>query len=199
MFFYFPLGEDDEMSNQIRALQLGFELPRNFLNPDKYRPERIPDDDFAQVPEVVTAALFNVLDVNVPIDALNPFVYLRNGRLPEFIVAYFMQFVSRRIKSNMSRFFSAMHLIEMYREYVIVPPTHFMAALDTAAANPDANPDPKPEVQTAAKPDNQPDGKTADKPDTQPSRQPVDKSDSIQDSKDEEDKVTAPSTSKGPN
>lgn len=113
-------------------MQLSFELPRNFINPDKYRPDQSPDDLFAAVPDVITRSIFGVMDVNVPIDALNPFVYVRNGLLPEFVVVFFMNMVAKRIKSNMSRFFTAMHLIEMYREYVIIPPHHFMA-VDSAA------------------------------------------------------------------
>ena len=124
------------MSDEIRAMSLGFELPRNFLNPDRYLPEPLSEEFVAGIPDVVSTAVFVAMDANVPIDAFNPFIYLRNGRLPEYVVAYFMTLVSRRVKSNMSRFFTAMHLIEMYREYIIVPPTHFLAALDTAAVQP---------------------------------------------------------------
>lgn len=138
--------EEDDQATEIKGFKLPFEVPKNFLNPDKYQPDQTPEEEFAQVPDVVARAVFDALDVNVPIDALNPFVYLRNGRLPEFVVVYFMKLVSRRVKSNMSRFYSAMHLIEMFREYVIVPPTHFMA-IDTVAATvvPDVatNPDTK--------------------------------------------------------
>lgn len=126
--------EEDDETQAIRALTLGFELPKNFLNPEKYRPDHSPDDQFAGVPDVITNTLFRAMDANVPIDAFNPFIYVRNGILPEFVVAYFMQMVGRRVKSTMSRFFQAMHLIEMYREYVILPPHHFMAGVDTAAA-----------------------------------------------------------------
>lgn len=126
------LGEEDEDTKAIRALRLSFEVPRNFMNPDKFRPEQSFDDQFATVPDLITTSVFEAMDVNVPIDPLNPFIYLRSQRLPEFVVVYFMELVPRRVKSNMSRFFTAMHLIEMYREYVIIPPHHFMA-VDTAA------------------------------------------------------------------
>ena len=120
-------------ATQIRSMELGFELPKNFLNPDKYRPTASFDEAFASVPDVVGSAIFDAMDADVPIDAFNPFIYLRHGRLPEFVAAYFMQLVSARVKSNMSRFFTAMHLIEMYREYIIIPPSHFMAQVDSVA------------------------------------------------------------------
>ena len=134
-FFFVSLGQDDdgEEARALRALQLEFEVPRNFLNPDKYRPDHVPEDDFGEVPDVITRSIFDVMDANVPIDALNPFIYLRSGRLPEFVVVFFMNMVAKRVKSKMSRFFHAMHLIEMYREYIIVPPHHFLASVDTAA------------------------------------------------------------------
>ena len=112
LFICFIGEEDDLEAAEIRSLQLGFEIPRNFLNPDKYRPASIPDEAFAAVPDVITTAIFNVMDAQVPIDAFTPFLYLRNGRLEEFVVAYFMKLVSARVKSNMSRFFTAMHLIK---------------------------------------------------------------------------------------
>ena len=117
---FLSLGQDDdgEEARALRALQLEFEVPRNFLNPDKYRPDHVPEDDFGEVPDVITRSIFDVMDANVPIDALNPFIYLRSGRLPEFVVVFFMNMVAKRVKSKMSRFFHAMHLIEMYREYI---------------------------------------------------------------------------------
>jgi len=137
LFICFIGEEDDVEAAEIRSLQLGFEIPKNFLNPDKYRPASIPDEAFAAVPDLITTAIFNVMDAQVPIDAFTPFLYLRNGRLEEFVVAYFMKLVSARVRSNMSRFFTAMHLIEMYREYVIIPPSHFLASHDTAAVGQD--------------------------------------------------------------
>ena len=128
------IGEEENVAaTQIRSMELGFELPKNFLNPDKYRPTASFDEAFASVPDVVGSAIFDAMDADVPIDAFNPFIYLRHGRLPEFVAAYFMQLVSARVKSNMSRFFTAMHLIEMYREYIIIPPSHFMAQVDSVA------------------------------------------------------------------
>ena len=128
------IGEEENVAaTQIRSMELGFELPKNFLNPDKYRPTASFDEAFASVPDVVGSAIFDAMDADVPIDAFNPFIYLRHGRLPEFVAAYFMQLVSARVRSNMSRFFTAMHLIEMYREYIIIPPSHFMAQVDSVA------------------------------------------------------------------
>ena len=152
LFICFIGEEDDLEAAEIRSLQLGFEIPRNFLNPDKYRPASIPDEAFAAVPDLITTAIFNVMDAQVPIDAFTPFLYLRNGRLEEFVVAYFMKLVSARVKSNMSRFFTAMHLIEMYREYVIIPPSHFLASHDTAAVGQDDGDDQDAHQAVAPKP-----------------------------------------------
>lgn len=124
------------MSAEIRALKLEFEVPKNFLNPEKYLPEPLPNRVLADVPDVIMTAVFEVMDIDVPIDPFNTFMYLRNGRLPEFVVVYFMNLVSRHVKSNMSRFFTALHLIQMYREYIINPPSHIMAPIDTAAVHP---------------------------------------------------------------
>ena len=82
---------------------------------------------FALVPDIITRFIFQAMDANVPIDALNPFIYLRSGQLPQLKSVYYMDMVSRRVMSNMSRFFKAMHLIKMYHEYAIIPPNHFMA------------------------------------------------------------------------
>ena len=128
--------EDDDMSAEIRALQLDFEVPRNFLNPEKYQPQPLPEEVLDEVPDVVARAIFDAMPADVPIDAFTPFLYLRNGRLAEYAVVYFMNLVPRRVKSKMSRFFTTMHLIEMYREYIIVPPSHFLASIDTAAVQP---------------------------------------------------------------
>lgn len=77
---FLSLGQDDdgEEARTLRSLQLEFEVPRNFLNPDKYRPDHVPEDDFGEVPDVITRSIFDVMDANVPIDALNPFIYLRS-------------------------------------------------------------------------------------------------------------------------
>lgn len=133
MIAYFFLG-DDPIAQQIKGRKLGFKIPKNFPSREAYRPDPLPDHVLASVPDSITTAVFEVMDATtVPIDALNPFVHLRNGQLPEFVPVYFMDLVPRDVKHNISRFFTAMHLIEMYREYVINPVPHFMTSIDTAA------------------------------------------------------------------
>lgn len=122
----------------LKGRKLEFELPTSFANPDKFRPHQIDDAVLARVPEFVSNALFDALDAQVPIDPLSPFIYLRQGKLPHFVVIYFMEIQGmKKNLGNQRRFFQAMHLIEAYREYVIVPPAHFLSAqptVDTAAA-----------------------------------------------------------------
>ena len=125
-----------------KARQLDFEVPKNFHNPDRFKPSGVPDEVFASVPNHVGAAVFEAMDINVPLDPMSVFLYLKEGRLAHFVVIYFMELQGlRRNISQATRFFRAMHFIDMYRSYVMVPPTHYLASLgaqdkDAAAAAP---------------------------------------------------------------
>ena len=124
----------------LKSRKLEFELPMNFANPDKFRPAHIDESMFARVPEFICNALFAVIDAAVPINPLTPFIYLRDGTLPHFVVIYFMEVQGvKKSLGTQRRFFQAMHLIEAYREYVILPAPHYLAGqepLDTVGAVP---------------------------------------------------------------
>jgi len=116
-------------------LELDFEIPRNFQNPERYIPGRLREDCFEDVPAAVGSAIFDAIGVDVPLDPMTIFLYLRNGRLPQFVIAYFMEFeLPKRKVTKMYRFYRALHLANMFRESVMVPQPHFMSnALDTVA------------------------------------------------------------------
>ena len=106
----------------IRSMTLGFELPRNFLHPERYLNPDLDDDWFSLVPEVVSTALFETMSVDVPIDPQMPFVFVRQNLLPQFVVAWFMAFIPAKRIAKSTRFFRALNAIEQYREFIFFPP-----------------------------------------------------------------------------
>jgi len=102
----------------IRAMTFGFEIPRNFHNVDSYRPVNVDEAMFRSVPDVVTAGIIDVIDLPI-FDATIPFIYLKHGFLHEFPVVYFMNVQPKGRISNSTRFFRALHLVELYREYLM--------------------------------------------------------------------------------
>ena len=131
---------DSIRDNMIRGMRLGFEQPRNFLHPERYINHDLPDSFFAEVPAVVSTAIFEVLTDDIPIDPQMPFIFLRQNRLPEFVVAWFMAFLPKKRIGKMNRFYRALHAIEQYREYVLFPPSAH-DAIDTIVAGGGALPD----------------------------------------------------------
>ena len=104
-------------------MTLDFELPSFFRDPHKFVPGNL-DHFFEDVPSVVAAAIFEAISDDVPADPSIPLIYLRNNRLPRFVVAWFMAAMpteGRRLGKS-TRFFRALHGIEMFREYVLYPP-----------------------------------------------------------------------------
>jgi len=115
--FYFVLENSEDAA--IRSLRLDFELPRNFNNPERYRPAIIPDDLLRSVPNVVASAIFDNIANDVPIDPMTPFLYLKSKRLPEFVVAWFMLRQGYKRMAPTTRLFRAFHLLEAFRESVM--------------------------------------------------------------------------------
>lgn len=138
-FRYFILDEDE--FDEVQNLTLDFEIPDTFSKAQKYVPRNVRHDAFEEVPSAVGSAIFNALPIDVPFDPIFVFLYLRNGRLPEFVIAYFMGFeLPKRTVSKMSLFYRAVHLVSMFREAVVFPKSHFMSqcvdeALDQVAAD----------------------------------------------------------------
>lgn len=118
---------DDDEVQAIKGLRNDFGIPKSFGNSEKYFPVRLDVQSFETVPEVVGNAIFETIGLDVPFDPMATFIYVRNGLLPEFVVAYFMEFqLPKRKISEGSKFYRAMHLISMFREYFIVPKRHFL-------------------------------------------------------------------------
>jgi hypothetical protein len=100
-------------------MQLGFEVPRNFHHVESYRPISVDEEIFRNVPDIITAAIVDTIDLPGLFDPTLPFIYLRHGLLPEFPVVYFMNAQPRSRISNSTRFYRALHLIDLYRQYLV--------------------------------------------------------------------------------
>ena len=128
-FSFFLTGEEEEDQVEsiqdafVRSMTLDFELPSNFLHPERYPNVDLADALFSRVPSVVSSALFDAMPESIPIDPQMPFIFLCQSRLPEFVVAWFMAFLPKKRVGRMNRFFSSMNAIEQYREFVFFPPT----------------------------------------------------------------------------
>ena len=128
-FSFFLTGEEEEDQVEsiqdafVRSMTLDFELPSNFLHPERYPNVDLADALFSRVPSVVSSALFDAMPESIPIDPQMPYIFLRQSRLPEFVVAWFMAFLPKKRVGRMNRFFSSMNAIEQYREFVFFPPT----------------------------------------------------------------------------
>lgn len=90
------------------------------LNLSRYRmPGTVSDEQWTQVPDVISVNLVNVLTHDVPISANVPYIYLQAGLLPHFIAAFFMEFQKPRKNTSYETVFGrAMHLMEEYREWL---------------------------------------------------------------------------------
>ena len=109
-------------------------MPTKFHDPERYNPGRVAPEVFEQVPGVVASAIFNAIDADVVLDPGVVFLYLKQGLLPQFVVAYFMDLQGTRRKiSKGTRFFRALYLVHLFREHVILPPPHFLSDFDTAS------------------------------------------------------------------
>lgn len=139
--FMFVLTDDANqlLAEAVRGMTLGFELPNNFLHPERYRNQDL-DYVFSIVPDVVSTALFEVMPSDVPIDPQMPFVYLRQNLLPEFVVAWFMAYIPSKRIGKTTRFFRALNAVEQYREFIFFPP-NAADARDTIVAGGGALPE----------------------------------------------------------
>ena len=102
----------------IRGLKLGFQIPTRFVEPAKYENVALSDQFYKDVPSVVSTALLEVLGGTIPIDVQMPLVFFREGKLPEFVVAWFYSALPKSKFANSTRFYQALRAIEQYRQYV---------------------------------------------------------------------------------
>ena len=117
----------------LQDYELPFELPKNFINPDKYDPGVVPDEVFENVPLYIGEAVFGVLGNEVPLDPQVVLVYLRNGQLPHFVIEYFMSIQKKKNLATQTRLFRALMLVHRFREFHILPAPHFLSQFDSAA------------------------------------------------------------------
>ena len=98
---------------------MDFEPPKNYYAPDRYIAGLVlvPNEAWNAVPNVVANALAQALGPDVPIDPQIAFRYFKNGRLPEFVVCYFMWFQMAKRLSKATIFFRAFHYLEAFREF----------------------------------------------------------------------------------
>jgi len=124
--------EDHEGTSEASSFSLPFEIPRNFLNPDRFDPGVVPEEVLDSVPTYIGDTIFEHLGPEVPLDPLSVFLSLRHGGLPEFVVGYFLSIQKKKSLSNQTKFYRAIWFIHKFREHMILPPLHFLA-FDTAA------------------------------------------------------------------
>lgn len=126
-FLFLDEGEgisDTEEVKEYKKRELDFEIPKNFLNPDKYDVGDIPDWYWGRIPPFIVQALTDCMGPDVPIDPMSPFVYLRQGRLPQFVVVFFMELLTTKRRTSKSTiFYRSMHLMERFRERLLNPPS----------------------------------------------------------------------------
>lgn len=111
---------------------LPFELPKNFNNPERYNPGEVPEEVFDSVPHYVGDAVFLAMGPEVPLDPFTVFSYLRCGNLAHFVVDYFMT-IQKKNLATQTRFFRALWLIHLFREFMILPPVHHLSQFDAAS------------------------------------------------------------------
>lgn len=104
---------------------LNFELPTNFVDNARYKVEEKDLLPLENMPRVVSEHVIRYGGPDMPMDALNPFFFLKRGELPYFVLNWFMGHQPKRL-ATMTRFYRALHLMEMYRGYC-----HNLLHLDT--------------------------------------------------------------------
>lgn len=103
-----------------RLMEVRVVIPDNFV-PSRTIPRlQVTDEQWAQVPDVITSAIMDTIGPDVPISPYTPYTYLQADLLPHYVPAYFiaMQNAGSRI-SHATVFGRAMHLIEAYREWLL--------------------------------------------------------------------------------
>jgi hypothetical protein len=107
--------------------QVWLDLVLDFEPPNRFVPERyiaglaeVPNEVWEAVPRIVAQTICQVIGPDVPIDPQIAFRYFKNGRIPEFVLCYFMWFQKARSNtSKATRFFRAVHYLEAFREYML--------------------------------------------------------------------------------
>lgn len=106
---------------------LWFSVPNNFLESKKYVPSRRMFSRLGKIPSAVIRALLTALPPETPIDPMNCFIALKTGKLPSWLLIYFVRQQHNLDSPMTTKFFRALHLMEWVRAELIgveyQPPT----------------------------------------------------------------------------
>jgi len=103
------------------------------LNPDRFDPGNIPDEIFDSVPPLIGDLVYEHLGPDAPLDPLTVFLSVKHGGLAHQVVGYFMDIQKKKSVATQTKFFRAIWMIHRFREYMILPPLHYLAGFDTAS------------------------------------------------------------------
>ena len=115
MFHFVDLTPEEQAL--VENDELTFEVPVNFVDHPRYRPTDKEKEFLAATPDLIFKIISNILPKNPTLDPLTPFYYLKIGKLPFFVVKWFIDAQKPSKLSNMTLFYRAMHCIEAIRGY----------------------------------------------------------------------------------
>jgi len=104
---------------------LNFQLPDAYSDKEKKKHSAATGDYLTMlnrgVPRIVSEMVLRTLPRTLPINAMIPFAFVIDGRLPPYVINYFMSIQSPVWKTSgqdkdVGRFYRALDLIESYRE-----------------------------------------------------------------------------------
>lgn len=109
-----------DLSEEDKALiaddDLGFEVPINFIA-QNYEPEATDHDFLSRVPDIIFGVIRSVLPMSNTIDPITPFYCLKTGKLPMWVVKWFIQSMRPSRFGNATLFYRSMYLIEQLRAF----------------------------------------------------------------------------------
>lgn len=138
---------------------LPYELPINYVDNPRYLPSEEQRAFLEDIPDCIAEAVIDALPVSIPINPFNVFYYVKRGLIPIWVLKWFIRGQGRSRSSAMTRFYRALHLIEIFREGVyfghgndplavnipppapLLPPLPLPPALAAAAAAPQPDPE----------------------------------------------------------
>jgi len=97
---------------------LGFEPPAHFIDHGRYvATDQDKRSTLDGVPQIIWNIVMHALPRNPTFDPITPFYFFKTGRLPKWVVKWFLKNQGKRADrlSNMTKFYKAMHLIETLR------------------------------------------------------------------------------------
>lgn len=99
--------------------QFWFVIPNNFLSNKKYIPSKRMYDRIGEIPRPIIRALLTAFAADIPPDPVNAFVALKEGRLPAWVVIYFIRCQHYLDSPLACKFFRALYLLEWVRASIV--------------------------------------------------------------------------------